>query len=185
MNAFFESKLFKILLPLVLLAGVIYAAVLSTLIFRAPSPRIGYVDAKALTDQYPAAVKAQKVFDQKTGDLKQKNQAMQTELSTLQQDFMANRTTWDRAKLAAKELEFKQKQENYQRFAQSANATAQQLQQELLQPVFTEIRAKIAEFGKAQGYSLILESTENGMILYGDKGTDVTDAFLKYAQVKN
>jgi outer membrane protein len=185
MNTFFESKIFKILLPLVLLAGVIYASVVATLVFRAPSARIGYVVAKTLADQYPAAAKAQKEFEQKTDDLRQKNQAMQADLGKLQQDFMANRGTWDRAKLAAKEQEFRQKQENYQRFAQSANATAQQLQQELLQPVFTEMRTKIAEFGKAQGYSLILESTEGGMILYGDKGTDVTDAFLKYAQVKN
>jgi Skp family chaperone for outer membrane proteins len=185
MNTFFESKIFKILLPLVLLAGVIYASVVATLVFRAPTSRIGYVDAKALADQYPAAVKAQKLFEQRTGDLKQKNLTLQAELSKLQQDFMANRETWDRAKLAAKEMEFRQKQENYQRFAQSANATAQQLQQELLQPVFTEMRAKIAEFGKAQGYSLIFESTDGGMILYGDKGNDVTDAFLKYAQVKN
>ncbi len=185
MDAIFESKLFKQILPLILLAGVIYAAVFSTLAYRSSSLRIGYVDAKTLTLQYPAAVKAQKEFDQKTEELKEKNQALQTELANLQQDYAANHDKWDRAKLAAKEIEFKQKQENYQRFAQSANATAQQLQQELLQPVFAEIRVKIGEFGKAQSYSLILESTEGGEILYGDKGTDVTDAFIKYAQSKN
>jgi outer membrane protein len=184
MNALFESKLFKQILPLVLLAGVVYAGVLATLIYRAPSLRIGYVDAKALTQQYPAAVKAQKEFEQKTEELQQKNQSYQMELQKFQQDYMANQGKWDRAKLAAKELEFKQKQENYQRFAQSANATAQQLQQEILQPVFTEMRAKIAEFGKAQGYSLILQSTEGGVVLYGDKGVDVTDAFIKYTQSK-
>jgi outer membrane protein len=185
MNAFFESKIFKQILPIILLVGVIYAAVLATMLYRAPSARIGYVDVKTMMQQYPAAVKAQKEYDQKTEELKQKNQALQSELGNLQQDYAANHEKWDRSKLAAKEMEFKRKQEVYARFAQSANATAQQLQQELLQPVFTEMRAKIAEFGKAQGYSLILESTEGGTVLYGDKGVDVSDAFVKYAQSKN
>lgn len=184
MNDLFESKYFKTVLPLLLLAGVIYAAVVATMVYRAPSLRLGYVDAKAIMTQYPPAVKAQKEFEQKTDDLNQKNQMFQAELAKLQQDFMANRDKWDHAKLAAKEMEFRQKQENYQRFAQSANATAQQLQQELLQPVLAELRTKIAEFGKVQGYSLIFESTENGLILYGDKATDVTEAFVKYAQPK-
>ena len=185
MDAIFESKLFKQILPLVLLAGVIYAAILSTLAYRSSSLHIGYVDARTLMLQYPAMVKVQKEYDQKTEELKQKNQTMQSELQKLQQEYTANRTAWDRAKLVSKEIEFKQKQENYQRFAQSASATAQQLRQELFQPIFTEIHTKIAEFGKAQGLNLILESTEGGAILYGDKGTDVTDAFLKYAQSKN
>lgn len=184
MDAIFESKLFKQILPIFLLAGVIYAVVVSTLLFRAPSSRVGYVDVKTLMQQYPVAVKAQKEYDQKTEELKQKNQALQSELEKLQQEYMANHDKWDRTKLVAKEMEFKQKQENYARFAQSANATAQQLQQEIMQPVFTELRTRIGEFGKTQGYSLILEMTEGGMVLYGDKGTDVTDAFITYIQTK-
>ena len=52
MDAIFESKYFKQLLPIVLLAGVIYAGVLSTLAYRSSTARVGYVDAKILMQQY-------------------------------------------------------------------------------------------------------------------------------------
>lgn len=80
-------------------------------------------------------------------------------------------------------------QEEYATLQQRGQLIGQQLQQEeqLMQQMgqrnmdslITDVKARVQEYGKANGYQYILAGGEGGSVLYGDEAQDVTEELLK------
>jgi outer membrane protein len=184
MFTFLKKELVATVIKGVLVVAVLYAATLATILYT-KSTKIGYIESSVLMKKYPAAVKARQEFDQKTEEWKKNIQTLETELNQLNQDMVAHASKWSRAELAQREETMKKKQQDYARYRNAINDKAQQTENDIFQPVYTDINAKISEFGKAKGYDIIFGTVAGGNILYGDKAVDLTDRFLEYTQNGN
>jgi outer membrane protein len=80
-------------------------------------------------------------------------------------------------------------QEEFSTLQQRGQIIGQQLQQEeqfmqqagqqKMDSLITDVKARIQEYGKANGYSYILAGGDGGSVLFGEEGQNVTDEILK------
>jgi outer membrane protein len=79
------------------------------------------------------------------------------------------------------ERELQQLQANLQKLQEDANATIQQKQGALMEPVYKKVAKAIEDVSKENGFSLVLSSQLGGLdvILYGDDKMDVSELVLK------
>ena len=75
-----------------------------------------------------------------------------------------------------KEEELEKSVREYQRLVQDSQAEIKKKEAELTETILKDIKDLVEKTGEAEGYALILEK---GMILYSNKGIDITDTILK------
>ncbi len=160
---------------------IIYAATMATIAFL-KTPKVGYIESSVMMEKYQGAIKARTEMNTKSEEWRKNISTLETELNQLNQEMVQNAAKWSRATLQQKQEKMQQKQSEYGRYSRAINEKAQQLQNELFQPVYAELNTKIAEYGKAKGYDIIFGTVSGGNILYGDKAADITEKFLEYVQ---
>jgi outer membrane protein len=75
-----------------------------------------------------------------------------------------------------KEDELEKLLREYQRIVQDSQAEVKKKEGELTEAIIKESREIIGKIGEEEGYTLIIEK---GMVLYSNKGIDITDSVLK------
>ena len=75
-----------------------------------------------------------------------------------------------------KEDELEKLLREYQRIVQDSQAEIKKKEGEFTDTILREIRELIEKIGEEEGYTLIIE---RGMVLYSNKGIDITDSVLK------
>ena len=75
-----------------------------------------------------------------------------------------------------KEEELEKSVREYQRLVQDSQAEIKKKEAELTETILKDVKDLVEKTGEAEGYALILEK---GMILYSNKGIDITDTILK------
>jgi outer membrane protein len=76
----------------------------------------------------------------------------------------------------SKEDELERQVREYQRLVQDSQAEIKKKEAELTDSILKDIRDIIEKIGEQQGYTLIIEK---GMVIYSNKGIDITDVVLK------
>jgi len=123
-------------------------------------------------------------MDTKANEWKKNIQTLEDELTKLNKDMMENGIRWSKQELQEKEAIMKQKQVDYNRYRRAIEEKANQTEMELMKPVYSDINAKIENFGKDKDYDIILGTVAGGNILYANKSKDLTDEFIEYARKK-
>lgn len=81
-----------------------------------------------------------------------------------------------------KEEELEKSVREYQRLVQDSQAEIKKKEAELTDTILKDIKDLVEKTGEQEGYTLILE---RGMVLYSNKGIDITDTILnKYNESK-
>jgi outer membrane protein len=75
-----------------------------------------------------------------------------------------------------KEEELEKSAREYQRLVQDSQAEIKKREAELTETILKDIKDLVEKTGETEGYALILEK---GMVLYSNKGIDITDTILK------
>jgi outer membrane protein len=140
--------------------------------------KIGYIDLQRVIRESQAgkAAKAafEKEFKEKRDILEQKRQA----LERMKQEFLSKAAVMDEKARAEKAAEIERIEKELNRKRDDFRDELQKRDFELTQRILTELEGVIREFGNANGYALILERTEAG-VLYGGEGVDVTDKIIE------
>ncbi|MDH4027301.1 MAG: OmpH family outer membrane protein [Nitrospirota bacterium] len=153
-------------------------SVLIALNAYAADMKIGYVDLnKALntSETGKKAVKVledmvrakQKFIDQKGDDIKKLDEELSKQSSVLNPET-----------LKEKQEERDRLMRDYQRMVKDSQDEIQKKQTGLMQDIIKEMRQVVHELGKKEGYSLILERSESG-ILYIPDNLDLTDKLIQ------
>jgi len=83
----------------------------------------------------------------------------------------------------SKEEELEKSVREYQRLVQDSQAEIKKKEAELTETILKDIKDLVEKTGEKEGYALILEK---GMVLYSNKGIDITDTILKkYDELKS
>ncbi len=82
----------------------------------------------------------------------------------------------------SKEDELEKLLREYQRAVQDSQAEVKKKEGELTEAIIKEIREIVEKIGEEEGYTLIIE---RGLVLYSNKGIDLTDTVIKkYNEIK-
>jgi len=151
-------------------SGIVYA--------QQSGLKIGYIDLQRVIRESQAgkAAKAafEKEFKEKRDILEQRRQA----LERMKQEFLSKAAVMDEKARAEKAAEIEKMEKELNRKRDDFRDELQKRDFELTQRILTELEGVIREFGSANGYALILERTEAG-VLYGGEGVDVTDKIIE------
>ena len=142
--------------------------------------KVAYVDYATLLDGYSKKKDLEARYQSRAEAFAQRrdsiSQAFQIEAQSLQ-----NKT---------KSMSQQQAQEEFGALQQRGQAIGAQLQQEeqrmqqqgqqKMDSLLMEVKERIGEFGRNNGYTYILAGGEGGTVLYGSDNQDITDEVLEY-----
>ena len=171
-------------------------SIISILLFfyfsvSAQTYKFGYIDTDKLVQELPESKTAKEVLEKETKDAEKHITTMQTEYQKLYQEYMENDgldpkspEKWSSLIKSEKEAEITALGQRIQEFEQSATASLQKKQTELLQPIIDKVNKAISEVGKEGKYTEIKEKT---MLLYysEEQFTDVTPLVRKKLGLTN
>ncbi len=120
---------------------------------------------KAKTDLEVLIKSKQTVIDEKGKTVEKMKSDIEKQVSVLSAE--ARKT---------KEDELEKNIREYQRLVQDSQSEVKKKEGELTDSILKEIRDIIEKVGEQEGYTLIIEK---GMVLYSNKGIDITESVLK------
>ena len=143
--------------------------------------KIGYVNSEQILTEYKEAVDAMAKLDTESKKMQEEFQAMQLQGQQLLQEYEKKKfvatDSWKKDK--QKEIEDLQiKIQNYQMEKFGSNGEIYQKESEYLGPILDKINKILAQIGKEDGYSFILDASK-GSIVFADPALDLTNIVLR------
>ncbi len=142
--------------------------------------KIGYVNTAALLAEIPAVKQANSNLEALQTQLQKKGEGMMQELQTKYVDLQRKE---QQGELSPKQLQdeaknLQEEEAKIRQFEQEMQTQLAEKRTTLIQPILDDLSAKIAEVGKENGYTYILDESV-GVILYKDEAFDLTDMVRK------
>jgi len=141
--------------------------------------KIGYVDNEEIINDYQAKIDVEAKF-------KKKAEALGKKTDSLRQAFQLEATAFQ---TKAQSMPQKKAQEEYAVLQQRSQFLSQQIQQEEQQlqlasqtemdSIISNVKDEIKKYGEANKYTFILGGGDNGSVLYGTEGDEITESILK------
>ncbi|WP_407428913.1 OmpH family outer membrane protein [Arcticibacter sp.] len=140
--------------------------------------KIAYVESAKLLNEYKGAEVARKEFDKKAAEWKGNIDTLESDVRDAMKKYekeLSQMTTRER-KINQELINTKRAQlVNYQR-AISENAKQENVK--VMQKVLSTVNSFLLDYGKKNGYKMILIANESGSIAYAREGLDVTAGVL-------
>ena len=146
--------------------------------------KIGTISIQKILGTSKAALDAQKILQAEVDKYQAKFKADEDALTSMKNDIEKKSAAWSEEVRAEKEREYQKKLRDYGVKTEDAKLEMQQLEKRHMEPILKQLHNIIADFGKKNGYSLILENTMKGLsnrtgLLYADDAFDVSDQIQK------
>lgn len=164
-------------LGLLLLAGLIYALVRINAM-EAPGVKIGYVYSEQLLSKYKPAMAVQQKLQEESSGAQKNLEIRYKELQAIDADLAKKSKVLTMEALSPQIERFQKKQGEFLQMQQALQQEMSQKQAQLLEPIFQDISNFINKYGKDHGYTLILGTPVEGLLVYGDQGSDLTETIL-------
>lgn len=157
----------------------------SVFAFAAPERgKIATISIQKILGSSKAALDAQKILQAEVDKFQSKFKADEDALTAMKNDIEKKGSAWSDEIRAEKEREYQKKLRDYGLKTEDAKLEMQQLEKKHMEPILKQLHDIIAETGKKNGYSLILENTMKGLrnrtgLLYADDALDISDQIQK------
>ncbi len=139
--------------------------------------KIGVMNVQKIVVGCDAGQAAKGRFEKKMKDLKAGFRTEEDALKKLQAEIKKKSSAWSEEKKADKIREYKKNGRELQAKTQDARFEMKQLQDKELQPILKALEKVVNAYGKANGYTVILDS-KNGVI-YFDNTIEISDLIVK------
>ncbi len=141
--------------------------------------KIGTVDLQRALNESDAGKRAKE-------DFKVQVDKLQADLSKQKDEIEKIKTDVEKKASVLKEEERKNIEKDYERRLRDFQRTYKDSQEELKQKdneltaqILRDLGEVIQEWGPKQGYTLVLEASNTGVVLYNSKAIDVTDQIIE------
>jgi outer membrane protein len=159
---------------------VVLMAMLSPVIVlgqAAQSTKIGYIDLHRVMLESERGKAAKKLLTEEADKLKKTLDQRQDEIQKLKDALERQAATITPEARADKEKQYQTKLKDYQRLAGDYETELRQKDAETSQKILKELEEIVKRLGDSEKYTLILESTQAG-ILFGTASGDITDKVI-------
>ncbi|HYD47483.1 MAG TPA: OmpH family outer membrane protein [Terriglobales bacterium] len=159
---------------LVALAMVMLAAAIS----EAQEQKIGYVNLQRALGESAKGKKARDEFKGQVDKLQASLKRRKDELEGMKDQLEKKATVMKDEERLELEDDYRKKLRDFERSYKDSQADLQKKDTDLTGMILGELQEVIADYGKRNGYSLILEASASS-VLYGDEKLDLTDDVIK------
>ena len=142
--------------------------------------KVGYADVDYILSQLPQAKQVE-------ADLQSHSNQLQTQIQSKYQEYQQKLAAYQQGAASMvdavrreKEQELTDLGNRLQQFEQDAQASLQKKQNELMQPLFTQVGNAITSVSEEEGYDYVLSTGIGGVdiILFAKDGYDISDKVL-------
>jgi outer membrane protein len=166
----------------ILIIGFLFAVVTSGLSYAESTPKIGYIDLQRVILESKAGKTAKSAFErefnQKAATIEQKKTALDQEKA----NFVKQSAVMDEEARLRKADELQRKEKDLNRTRDDYRDELQRRDLDLSKQILSKVVEIINNIGKSEGYELILEKSEGGVLCC--KGADITDRVIKAFDAK-
>ena len=165
------------------LKTLILAALLLAPALTFAQTKIGHVNTQKVLELMPDVKAANVQLDTINKTYQAQMKALLDEYQKQQQDLNDPTKKYPDAVLD-KQKAFKALQDRIQAFRDDANSDIQKKQDEMMAPIRKKISEAIGAVAKENKVDLILDSSQQGVVLYAADSDDMTDAVMKKLGIK-
>ncbi len=140
--------------------------------------KIGYVDLFKAFNESNRAAEAKKTFEEMVKTKQSAIDKIGNEIDRVQADLEKQAAILTPEARKKKEEERNNLLRQYQRLAQESQEEIRKKEAELTQEILRELRTVVNKIGEEEGYTIIFEVSEGG-ILYSPKKFDITEKVIK------
>lgn len=158
--------------------GIIAGLFLANVVFAESTLKIGYVDLQRALNESEAGKKAKEEFKVQVDKLQGQLKKQKDEIDSLKEQLEKKALVMKEEERASLEDDYRKKLRDFERNYKDSQTDLQKKDTELTGGIIKELQDVIREYGEREGYTLILEAT-NSAVLYGAKGSDLTDAIMQ------
>jgi outer membrane protein len=166
------SNFYKIAIALFIIAGVSLPA------DAADVAKIGTIDFQRIIDLSDAGKKAQEKLNRQAQQMEADLKSKGAEIEEGRKQFEREALVMNKEMKDAKEREMRIKINDFKQLQQRYTGVARELQFRLIGQIRKDVDNVVKELGKKEGYLLILERKEAGVI-YIPSTIDITDQVIK------
>ncbi|HCC55493.1 MAG TPA: molecular chaperone Skp [Desulfobulbaceae bacterium] len=150
--------------------------------------KVATISVQKILGSSKAALDAQKVLQAEVDKFQARFKVEEDAIAALKNEIEKKGSAWSDEVRAEKGREHQKRLRDYGLKTEDAKLEIQQLEKKHMEPILKQLNDVIAEIGKKNGYSLILENTMKGLrnrtgLLYADDTLDISDQVQKALDV--
>ena len=140
---------------------------------NAQTLKFGHINSSRLLNIMPEREAAQRQMQREAQSLQEELEKMQVEYNNKLQDYMEAQDELSTAVRQLRERELRELQTRIQEFQATAQEDLQQIEMELIQPIFEKIENAIAAVARERGYIYVFDIDGNSILYFSDESEDV------------
>ena len=141
------------------------------------SVKMAYIQTGKVLNEYNSMIEARKVYQ--AAQWQANIDTLNAEWQRSVQKFQAEEQSMNEKERELSRQLLQKKQQELNNYRQAIQEQATQEDQEMTQKVITEINTFLQEYGKTQGYEIILAATDAGNIVYAVDALDITEEVVE------
>jgi outer membrane protein len=170
----------KILKPINILIGVSLFLLIAGGIFLFLSiPKVGFVRNKVIVENYGGIKEAKIIYEKKVGVMQAQVDTVGMYLEKEMNEYEAGKSKLSSKQRLEKENILKEKIADFQKYKNSIEEKSIAEQEKLLQAAYSQINSFTKEYAQENDFDIILGTTDEGNVMYGKDGLDITNAVLE------
>jgi outer membrane protein len=138
---------------------------------NAQNYKFGHINTQEILMALPQRDSAEAKLKKYVKEMQDMGEELQVEFNKKQQDYLQKKATLTDATREVKERELGTIQQRLQELQQDFQANYQNMQEELLKPLYEKINNSIKKVAKANGFTYVFEV--NALMYYSDQSIDV------------
>jgi len=151
---------------------------------RADEFKLGAVNLQRALNDCDAGKKAKEDFKVQVDKLQADLNKQKTEIEKIKNEVEKKGMVLKADERRNMERDYQKKLRDFQRTYKDSQAELQQRDNELTTEILRDLQEVIADYGAKQAYTLILEASNAGAVLYHSRAIDITDQIVQEYNAK-
>lgn len=158
--------------------GAVAVLALVASVAHAADLKIGYLDMQKAIQETGAGKKAKSELESEFNKKKKELEKLESDIKKKGEDFEKRSMAMNDSARSKKQQELQTDMRSYQELAAKSQMEIQKRERELTQPIVKKLRTIIDDIAKKDGYTMILERSENS-VLWAQKDLDLTERVIQ------
>lgn len=174
-----KSRLFRKSFLAVCGISILLILISMSCFFYFKKPNVVFIDASRVLQEYKGSKTARAKFEEKAHTWQSNIDTLQHEFDLAYKKFESEYDGLSEGGRAQRKEALNKQRGQLEQYKSAMGSNASQEDQKNSQEIILEINRFLEEYGKAEGYDLILIANQVGTIAYGKKELDLTDDVIK------
>ena len=145
---------------------------------------LGTVDLQRALNESESGKKAKEDFKVQVDKLQAELGKQKADIEKIKEDVEKKGMVLKDEERKNIEKDYQRRLRDFQRTYKDSQAELQQKDQELTNEILRELQEVIVEYGAKSNYTLILEASNTGAVIYNSRAVDVTDKIIEAYNAK-